>query len=105
MAYVDAQIPAEAYVHVQPPPVPCVPGLVYAAAPAPAPVAAHACVHVQPPLVPCVPGPVYAAAPAPAPAPVAAHAAALLFTLATTMELLHSLVLLVVVTTSLLVSD
>ena len=71
VAYVDAQIPAEAYVHVQPPPVPCVPGPVYAAAPA----------------------------------PVAAHAAALLFTLATTMELLHSLVLLVVVTTSLLVPD
>ena len=40
MAYVDAQIPAEAYVHVEPPPVPCVPGPVYAAAPAP--VAAHA---------------------------------------------------------------
>ena len=75
MAYVDAQIPAEAYVHVQPPPVPC------------------------------VPGPVYAAAPAPAPAPVAVQDAALLFTLATTMELLHSLVLLVVVTTSLLVPD
>ena len=42
---------------------------------------------MQPPPVPCVPGPVYAAAPA----PVAAHAAALLFTLATTMELLPPL--------------